>query len=314
MDNWVKIQSFSRIHQAELRKDILEQNDIKAVIVNEKDSLFLLGEIELYVEAFNEKKAKALIDEFQGFTKINSFIDMKPILLFQKVLKDNGIKTMIRREVNERYTIDNFELYIENDKIEQVVPYLTGEKLIGMKKVLTCTKVRFAKYFVDLLSANSIDSIIIKKKDSDFHLEEIHIYVDEKYVIKAQELFKELKGLTLFKSSTGLSDIEKDEEILFKKSIKALIQKSGTKYQLFVETEKLDKANEVLNAEREWVRIGSFPNLTNALYYKSVLDLEGIPCIVFNDLDSTFLLGDVDLMVDKKYESKATEIINRVKV
>jgi len=313
MSKWVKIQSFSRIHQAELRKDILEQNDIKAVIVNEKDSLFLIGEIDLYVESLNEKRAKALIDEFQGLTKINSFIDMKPILLFQKILKESGIQTVMRREVNERYTIDNFELYIENDKVDEVIPFLTGEKLTDKKKILTCNKVRFAKYYVDLLAINSIDTIIIKKKDSDFHLEEIHIYVDDKFVSKAGELIQSHKGLTLFKSSEILSEIERDEELLFKNSIKAVIRKSEKLYNLYVETEKIGRSEEVLNAEREWVSIGSFSNVTNAMYYKSILDLEGIPCIVFNDVDSTFLLGEVDLMVDKKYEEKAKELIKPVK-
>ena len=291
----------------------MEQNDIKAVIVNEKDSLFLLGEIDLYVESYNEKKAMALIDEFQGLTKINSFIDMKPILLFQKILKESGIQTVMRREVNERYTIDNFELYIENDKVDEVIPFLTGEKLTGKKKILTCNKVRFAKYYVDLLATNSIDTIIIKKKDSDFHLEEIHIYVDEKFVIKAGELIQSHKGLTLFKSIENLSEIERDEELLFKNSIKSVIQKSEKMYNLYVETEKIGRSEEVLNAEREWVCIGTFSNITNAMYSKSILDLEGIPCIVFNDVDSTFLLGEVDLLVDKKFEEKAKELIKPVK-
>ena len=64
MKNWVKLESFGRLHQAELRKDILEKNGVPSVIINEKDSLFLLGEIELFVKKFDEAKARELIDEF----------------------------------------------------------------------------------------------------------------------------------------------------------------------------------------------------------------------------------------------------------
>jgi hypothetical protein len=265
------------------------------------------------VEEFNEKKAEALIEEFSGLTKINSFVDMKPMLLFQKILKDNGIETIIKRECSEKYPEDNFGLYIENEKLDEVIPFLTGEKMLGKKKIISCTKVRQAKYYVDLLASNSIDTIIIKKKDSNFHMEEIHIYVDEKHMIKAQESIKNLKGLIPFKSSENLHVIERDEELLFKNSIKAVIQKTEKGYQLFVETVKFTKAEDVLNAEREWVSVGSFPDLANALYYKSIMDSEGIPCVIFNDFDNTFLLGEVDLMVDKEFEEKAKELINNAR-
>ncbi len=313
MSKWVKIQSFSRIHQAELRKDILEQNDINAVIVNEKDSLFLLGELELFVEEHNEKKAKALIDEFSGLTKINSFIDMKPILLFQKILKDNGIQTILKRQSNRKYSDDNFELYVENDKIDEIVPFLTGEKLVGRKKIIICNKVRQAKYYVDLISAVSIDSLIIKKKDSDFHLEEIHIYVEDKDVIKAQQVINELKEYKAIKFSVNPAEIEKDEEVLFKHSIKALVKKADKGYHLFVESDNYSKAEDVLGAQREWVTLAGFKDLVNALYIKGLMDFEGIPNIIFNDQDSSFLIGEIELLVDKSYFEKAQDILKNAR-
>ena len=109
MNDWVVIQSFERIHQAELSKDILEKNNIKSVIVNEKDSLFLLGKIELFVKKEDEKKAKALIDEFNGLTKINSFIELKPVLLFQEVLQKDGIQTILKRKEHNKFILDNYE-------------------------------------------------------------------------------------------------------------------------------------------------------------------------------------------------------------
>ena len=36
MEDWVKLESFDRPHQAEIRKTILEQNNINAVVINAK--------------------------------------------------------------------------------------------------------------------------------------------------------------------------------------------------------------------------------------------------------------------------------------
>ena len=96
MEDFIKIQTFERIHQAELRKTILEQNGIEAVVINERDSLFLIGEIELYVKEKDKAKALALIDEFQGLTKINSFILEKPVIKFNEILKNAGIETTFK--------------------------------------------------------------------------------------------------------------------------------------------------------------------------------------------------------------------------
>ena len=79
MEEWIKIYSFDSQYQAEMSKDLLEQNDVKAVIINAKDSLFLLGEYELYVHSSDEKKAISIINEVKGLTKVDSFIMRGPI-------------------------------------------------------------------------------------------------------------------------------------------------------------------------------------------------------------------------------------------
>ena len=59
---WVKIFSTSQSYQAELARQVLEENDIQSVIMNKKDSSYLLfGEIELYVNRDEVIKAKQLI-------------------------------------------------------------------------------------------------------------------------------------------------------------------------------------------------------------------------------------------------------------
>ena len=105
MEDWVKIQSFDRIHQAEWRKDLLESNDIRAVVINERDSIFLMGEIKLYVRKEDEKKALALIEEFQGLTKIDSFILRQPIENLKDVLDQNTIYAVIKTSKNDIYRL-----------------------------------------------------------------------------------------------------------------------------------------------------------------------------------------------------------------
>ena len=312
MSNWVKIQSFYRLHQAELRKDILTQNNINSVIINEKDSMFLLGEIELYVEEKNEKKAKALIDGFKGLTKINSFIDMKPVLLFQKVLQDVGLETTMKRRESDKYVLGNYELYITNDDLDKAIPFLTGDKLKGWKKAKICLKVRQAKFYIDLLSENLINSFIIKTKDSDFHLETINIYVKNEEFDKALNLMSELKGYQTVQESETLSIIEKTEETLAKESVKALIQKENSTFRILVEEDNVERAKEFINLEIEWVELKTFSNIANALYYKNILETANIPSLIVNEKDSAFLLGEIELLVEKEYFSKAKELFDKL--
>jgi hypothetical protein len=63
-DNWIKVYSAGQLYQVELVKGILDQSSIESVILNQSDSEFLLGEVELYVENENFEMAKNLIHEF----------------------------------------------------------------------------------------------------------------------------------------------------------------------------------------------------------------------------------------------------------
>ena len=61
-DNWVKIFSTDQPYQAEIARQILEDNDIPAVVLNKKDSSYLVfGETEVYVDQDNVIRAKQLI-------------------------------------------------------------------------------------------------------------------------------------------------------------------------------------------------------------------------------------------------------------
>jgi hypothetical protein len=59
---WVKLLSTSN-HQAELKRALLQSQEINAVIINKQDSSYLFGEAELYVRQDEVIRAKRILDE-----------------------------------------------------------------------------------------------------------------------------------------------------------------------------------------------------------------------------------------------------------
>jgi hypothetical protein len=56
MEGWTLVFTGVKIHEAELIKSLLESNNITSVIINKQDSVYLIGDIEIYVpveDAFN---------------------------------------------------------------------------------------------------------------------------------------------------------------------------------------------------------------------------------------------------------------------
>jgi len=64
--NWQEVFSTSHTWQAEKTKQILEENEIPAVVVNRKDSSYLFGEVAVYTEPENAERAKELLKDIQG--------------------------------------------------------------------------------------------------------------------------------------------------------------------------------------------------------------------------------------------------------
>lgn len=61
--DWKLIYATQKLYQAEMVKDILEDNDMEVVLMNKQDSFYLFGEIELYVRPEDVIRAKFLIKE-----------------------------------------------------------------------------------------------------------------------------------------------------------------------------------------------------------------------------------------------------------
>lgn len=62
-ENWQKIYSSQYEHKVGILKALLDDAGIDSVIVNKKDSFYLFGEIELYVNADHVIRAKRIINE-----------------------------------------------------------------------------------------------------------------------------------------------------------------------------------------------------------------------------------------------------------
>ena len=60
-DNLKEVFSANKMYKIEILQDLLEQNDIKSFVLNQKGSAFLVGEIKLYVDEKDEAKALEFI-------------------------------------------------------------------------------------------------------------------------------------------------------------------------------------------------------------------------------------------------------------
>lgn len=60
------VYSSDKAYEVEMLKNILHDHGIPAFIINKKDSSYLFGEIELYVDPDNVIRAKQLISKFES--------------------------------------------------------------------------------------------------------------------------------------------------------------------------------------------------------------------------------------------------------
>jgi len=67
IDEWVKVFSSPHLHQAELLKGMLAEHEISAVVINKKDSSYIvIGDAELYTRKSDALRAKHLIRKHQA--------------------------------------------------------------------------------------------------------------------------------------------------------------------------------------------------------------------------------------------------------
>jgi hypothetical protein len=64
-DNWVTVFASSQSYLSHLVKQMLNDNEIDAVVLDKQDSLYKFGDIEVLVRNADVMKAKVLIQQFQ---------------------------------------------------------------------------------------------------------------------------------------------------------------------------------------------------------------------------------------------------------
>ena len=65
-ENWISIFSTDRLHQAELIKNTLQQFGIETVILNQRDSLYHVGEISIMIPIADQEKAIEILKSIHG--------------------------------------------------------------------------------------------------------------------------------------------------------------------------------------------------------------------------------------------------------
>ena len=66
MDNWICVFTTNQLHQAEIMKNYLMEENIEAVVMDKKDSAYtVFNEVELYVPSEDENLAIDLIKSFK---------------------------------------------------------------------------------------------------------------------------------------------------------------------------------------------------------------------------------------------------------
>lgn len=66
MEGWIKVYASGEMHKAEYIKTLLEEHGIIAVLINKQDSVYLFGEIELYVPVDSAFMANQLINKLDS--------------------------------------------------------------------------------------------------------------------------------------------------------------------------------------------------------------------------------------------------------
>ncbi len=308
--DWVKIKTFDNLYEAEFHKELLEEQGIQAVVLNKRDSMYLIGEIELYVPADLEKKAQAVIDQYYGLTKINSFILEPPVRNHQKYIEGKGINTIFKVREDPRFVLKNYELYVKNEDVDKVKPYLDPENIEGWKTVSICNHVRQIRHRVILLSQYDIETMVIKRKDADYKLYEVFLLVPEKDYEKAKKIVTELPGWVRIAEYEKRHRAEIREELLANNGIPAIICQRTGSFQLLVPEKDKQEAEKLINLHKKWIKIRTYNSLIDAQADQAKLVQNGIDASIVTLKDSMFFIGGYELYVDEDDAQKAIKILS----
>ncbi|OQY05552.1 MAG: hypothetical protein B6I20_00930 [Bacteroidetes bacterium 4572_117] len=235
-------------------------------------------------------------------SKINSYVGEKQMTLFREILLKNDIHSVIKKKEDSKYILDNYEVYVSNGELEDLVGFLQNKLLDEWVVVKSLHRVRQTKYNTDILDENGIDNFILKRKDSAYHLENIEIYVNKNSLEKAAGILDKLNGWISVRVYNERHWADIDEDLLNENNIKGIIVQTSEGFHLNVEANNEEAAIDIINTQKEWVIFKTYSNIENAMVAKRVLARNEINSVIINEKDSSFLIGELELHVaiDKK--------------
>jgi hypothetical protein len=65
-NNWTLVYTSNKLYEANILKELLEDNDIDAFVINKQDSTYHFGDVEVYTKPEDVMKAKVLIEKFEN--------------------------------------------------------------------------------------------------------------------------------------------------------------------------------------------------------------------------------------------------------
>ncbi len=316
MKDWIRLNTFSRVHQAEWRKHFLKEANINAIVMQKMDSAFLLGEYELYVEATNVEKARGLIDAFVGWTKINSFHKYKQIELMQKIVEAEGIETKTLDKVHNSYLLDKYALYVKTEDAEKALEIVQAPK--GWQNVILIHDINQVAYRVDLLKSKNIDCLIVKSRNSDMHVETVKIFVQKAQADEAEKILSDLPGWVKVDSFTNEAFAKTLQRFLEKNEVAPITkvnldENKVSNIDFYVPAEIEEQVRALIAENKKWEVVKSFGYLVHGEFYRDMLVENGIDAVLFTKKDSAFLIGDIELYVELNNRDKAIELIEKVK-
>lgn len=313
MKDWTCIGSFDRIHQANLRRDILLQNNINAVVLNEKDSAFLLGDIELMVENKDVERAMALLRQFTGYWRVNSFIRKKPVELVREILERQYITVNTIEEFDPFLNSFRYQLYVPNADVPFVDEYF--HNLVGWKMLIAHQDESQLAFLFDILNELAVDCLVFKQKGDDFVVREIQLWVKELDFDFAFETINKLPGWQKIFETADYPEAELALTEFKGNDIHAIINQwtEPEIYSVWVEYFMVDKAREVLDMAREWALLVTLSETHQAILLNAKLLKEGIATAILTKKDSLFMIGDIEVYVDANQLERAKNIEDEFK-
>lgn len=318
MKGWKKTGTFAGLYAASLHKNILDNYDIKSVIIEKRDSAFLIGEVELYVEEKNAERASAIIQANSGLIKINGFDRYAPVAAMQNIMQESGLHPILLRKDTDLSLYNLFELYVNQDDYEKAQEVV--EKLEDWEKVASYEKENQTAILVDILADSNIDALVVKKRDSDFHILEIQLLVKTADKDKAMQLITELKGWTKVLTIDKFHKVELYEDLFEKNNVPLFVEKKkdfaalDSSFDFYVREADVEEAKILINRQKEWAKIAILSQVYQAELSKGILQENGIEAILVTKKDSAFLLGSVELFVEAANSKTARRILSEIDV